>query len=128
VADLIIHLNYLGHHTADINSFDRHYQYDTIINLSCEHMSADWFKDIKSGTQLILQSNNLAIDGHINKCESLEDFKSKYSLSEIKYDNTLKLNILTDIPYLVSNRTAIYNKKRFFSILSKKVEKTCIYA
>jgi hypothetical protein len=85
--------NYLGHHTADIDSFDRHYQFDTIINLSCEHMNMDWFNDIKPGTQLIMQSNNLVIDDHINNCDSLETFKNKYPLSEIKYSHTLKLNV-----------------------------------
>jgi hypothetical protein len=85
--------NYLGHHTADIDSFDRHYQFDTIINLSCEHMTLDWFNNIKSGTQLIMQSNNLIIDDHINNCDSLETFKNKYPLSEIKYSQTLKLNV-----------------------------------
>jgi hypothetical protein len=85
--------NYLGHHTADIDSFDRHYQFDTIINLSCEHMNMDWFNDIKPGTQLIMQSNNLIIDDHINNCDSLETFKNKYPLSEIKYSQTLKLNV-----------------------------------
>jgi len=85
--------NYLGHHTADIDSFDRHYQFDTIINLSCEHMNMDWFNDIKPGTQLIMQSNNLIIDDHINNCDSLETFKNKYPLSETKYSQTLKLNV-----------------------------------
>jgi len=88
-----LYKNYLGHHTADIDSFDRHHQFDTIINLSCEHMTLDWFNDIKPGTQLVMQSNNLVIDDHINNCDSLETFKNKYPLSETKYSQTLKLNI-----------------------------------
>lgn len=85
--------NYLGHQSIDIDSFGREHDFDTIINLSCEHMTIDWFNRIKSGTQLIIQSNNLVIDDHINNCKSLDDFKSKYPLSEIKYSNTLKLNV-----------------------------------
>ena len=85
--------NYLGHQSIDIDSFGREHDFDTIINLSCEHMTIDWFNRIKPGTQLIIQSNNLVIDDHINNCKSLDDFKSKYPLSEIKYSNTLKLNV-----------------------------------
>jgi len=85
--------NYLGHQSMNIDSFGREHEFDTVINLSCEHMTTDWFNRIKSGTQLIMQSNNLIIDDHINNCKSLDDFKSKYPLSEIKYSNTLKLNV-----------------------------------
>ena len=85
--------NYLGHQSMNIDSFGREHEFDTVINLSCEHMTIDWFNRIKSGTQLIMQSNNLVIDDHINNCKSLDDFKSKYPLSEIKYSNTLKLNV-----------------------------------
>lgn len=85
--------NYLGHQSIDIDSFGREHDFDTIINLSCEHMTIDWFNRIKPGTQLIIQSNNLVIDDHINNCKSLDDFKRKYPLSEIKYSNTLKLNV-----------------------------------
>jgi hypothetical protein len=56
-------------------------------------MTTDWYDRIKPGTQLIMQSNNLVIDDHINNCKSLDDFKSKYPLSEVKYDTTLELNI-----------------------------------
>ena len=87
--------NYLGHQSANIEdkNFNMWHEFDTIINLSCEHMSTNWYHKVASGTQLIIQSNNLVIDDHINNCESLDDFKSKYPLSEIKYSQTLKLNV-----------------------------------
>ena len=85
--------NYSGHQSINIDEFGHEHEFDTIINLSCEHMTTDWYDRIKPGTQLIMQSNNLVIDDHINNCKSLDDFKSKYSLSEIKYDTTLELNI-----------------------------------
>ena len=85
--------NYLGHQSANIDDFESINDFDTIINLSCEHMTTDWYNRIKSGTQLIIQSNNLVIDDHINNCKSLQDFKKKYPLKEIKYSNTLKLNV-----------------------------------
>ena len=85
--------NYLGHQSMNIDEFGHEHEFDTIINLSCEHMTTDWYNRVKPGTRLIIQSNNLVIDDHINNCKSLDDFKSKYSLSEIKYDTTLELNI-----------------------------------
>ena len=85
--------NYLGHQSIDINDFESINEFDTVINLSCEHMSVDWYNRIKPGTQLVIQSNNLVIDDHINNCESIDDFKSKYPLSKISYENTLELNV-----------------------------------
>ena len=85
--------NYLGHQSANIDDFESINDFDTVVNLSCEHMTTDWYNRIKSGTQLIIQSNNLVIDDHINNCKSLQDFKKKYPLKEIKYSNTLKLNV-----------------------------------
>ena len=85
--------NYLGHESTNIDKFKAINEFDTVINLSCEHMTTDWYNRIKPGTQLIIQSNNLVIDDHINNCKSLDDFKSKYPLSEIKHSQTLKLNV-----------------------------------
>ena len=85
--------NYLGHQSMNIDEFGHEHEFDTIINLSCEHMTTDWYNRVKPGTRLVIQSNNLVIDDHINNCKSLDDFKSKYPLSEIKYSNTLKLNV-----------------------------------
>ncbi len=85
--------NYQGHQSINIDEFGREHEFDTIINLSCEHMTTGWYDRVKPGTQLIIQSNNLVIEDHINNCESLDDFKSKYPLSEIHYENTLELNV-----------------------------------
>ena len=85
--------NYLGHKSVNIDDFESINDFDTVVNLSCEHMTTNWYNRIKPGTQLIMQSNNLVIDDHINNCKSLDDFKSKYPLSEVKYDTTLELNI-----------------------------------
>ena len=85
--------NYLGHKSVNIDDFESINDFDTVINLSCEHMTTDWYNRIKPGTQLIIQSNNLVIDDHINNSKSLDDFKSKYPLSEVKHETTLELNI-----------------------------------
>jgi len=87
--------NYLGHESTNIDKFKAINEFDTVINLSCEHMTTDWYNRIKPGTHLVIQSNNLIIDDHINNCETLEDFKDKYPLSEIKYENALELNVFT---------------------------------
>ena len=85
--------NYLGHESINIDEFEAINEFDTIINLSCEHMTTDWYKRIKPGTQLVIQSNNLVIEDHINNCKSLDDFKSKYPINKISYENTLELNV-----------------------------------
>ncbi len=87
--------NYLGHQSMNIDDerIGKWLEFDTIINRSCEHMSKNWYNKVKPGTQLIIQSNNLVIEDHINNCDSIDDFKSKYPLSKIHYENTLELNV-----------------------------------
>jgi hypothetical protein len=85
--------NYLGHQNMNIDDFGREQEFDTIINLSCEHMTTDWYDRIKSGTKLVIQSNDLVIEDHINNCKTLDDFKKKYPLKKIEYSNTLELNV-----------------------------------
>jgi hypothetical protein len=85
--------NYLGHQSMNIDDFGREQEFDTIINLSCEHMTTDWYDRIKSGTKLVIQSNDLVIEDHINNCKTLDDFKKKYPLKKIEYSNTLELNV-----------------------------------
>ena len=85
--------NYLGHQSVNIDDFESINDFDTVVNLSCEHMTTNWYNRIKPGTQLVMQSNNLIIDDHINNCKSLDDFKSKYPLSEVKHETTLELNV-----------------------------------
>lgn len=78
-------------------SRNRYSRCDLYINTSCEHMPPmrEWpyWKNVKSGTYLAFQSNNMFnIPGHINCINSLEEFK--YQLPE----NTkiLKEDSLTD--------------------------------
>lgn len=81
------------HYTADVTTFKKINEFDTIINLSCEHMSDQWFDNLQPGTQVVLQSNNMKMSDHINCCETLEEMKQKYNLTEITYATTLKLNV-----------------------------------
>lgn len=85
--------NYVDHYIVDVNLFDRLDQYDTIINLSSEHMPTDWFDKVKPGTKLVLQNNNLQIEDHVNTCDNIDVMKSKYNLTSIAYESTLELNV-----------------------------------
>ena len=83
-----------NHYTADINVFDRINNYDTVINLSTEHMSNDWYNKIKPGTRVVMQSNNFDVIGdHINCCANLQDMQNKFNLTETTFADTLELNV-----------------------------------
>jgi hypothetical protein len=58
-----------------------------VINTSTEHMDRNiWWENIPAGMLCLLQSNDLAIDDHINKVDSLEEFKLKYTFSKILFE------------------------------------------
>jgi hypothetical protein len=87
--------NYGTHFTEDVLTFDGLEHYDTIINLSSEHMTSEWFERIPAGKQCLIQSNNLSIEDHTNVCYSVDEIKNKYPLSSISYESAMKLNVLT---------------------------------
>ena len=67
---------------------------DTIINTSCEHIEnfAEWYAKIPIGKLVVLQNNNFfEVDEHGNCVNDLDDFASQSPLTEILYDNELKL-------------------------------------
>ena len=71
---------------------------DTIINTSCEHIEnfAEWYNLIPTGKLVVLQNNNFfEVDEHINCVNDLDDFASQAPLTEILYDNELKLSKYT---------------------------------
>lgn len=68
--------------------YDYTYTEDVVINTSCEHVAdlQSWIETIPSGTLVLLQSNNnKEMEGHINCCNSVEEFVSKVELNEILY-------------------------------------------
>ena len=76
-------------HTADCNLLFSNA--DLIINTSSEHFDTmDWFDNIKSGTRVIIQGNDMDHDDHIVHSDSLEKFIEQYPLSEILYQGELK--------------------------------------
>ena len=67
---------------------------DTIINTSCEHIEnfSKWYDLIPIGKLVVLQNNNFfEVDEHVNCVNDLDDFASQSPLTEILYDNELKL-------------------------------------
>lgn len=84
--------NFKDRFIVDAFGFDEYYRYTTVINLSTEHMTDEWFGKIAPGTECVLQSNNFKINDHINTCVSLDDMKQKFNLSTVFYENTVQLN------------------------------------
>jgi len=73
---------------------------DLIINTSCEHFSEKafdkWFSSVPSGMRVVVQSNNyFDLPEHLNCVNSLEEFKSRFSLSKEIYAGELELEKYT---------------------------------
>ena len=63
---------------------------DLIINTSSEHFkNMNWFNNIRPGTRVIIQGNNMPHDDHCVNSATLEDFVSTYPLSSIAYQGSL---------------------------------------
>lgn len=102
---------------ADINSLTLHkngYEWDVenfkegtkysekflpnlIINTSAEHMTEDWFhqirfKQLESNPIVAIQSNNMFDgEGHINCVHSVDHMKKKFPMKEILFEGELQL-------------------------------------
>lgn len=70
---------------------------DLIINTSAEHMSDDWFnqirfKELDSDPVVAIQSNNLFdVPEHINCVHSVDHMKKKFPMREVLYEGELQL-------------------------------------
>jgi len=78
-------------------TFNERFYADLIINTSAEHMSEEWFYQIKN-TQLqfnpivAVQSNNMFdVPEHVNCVKDLEEMKAKFPMREILYEGELKM-------------------------------------
>jgi len=61
-----------------------------VINTSTEHFNNNnWFKNIDKGTLVLLQSNDLLIDEHVSRPDSLDDFIKTYPLTSLKFSGTM---------------------------------------
>jgi len=63
---------------------------DIVINTSCEHFdSSKWLNAVPAGTMVIAQSTDMPHPTHINKSDSLEDFKSSLGLKQVLDEDRL---------------------------------------
>jgi hypothetical protein len=69
-------------------------QFQTIINLSCEHLLDDtWYLNIQPNTLVILQSNNFTkIEDHVDCVEDEDELILKYPMKELFYWGKINLN------------------------------------
>jgi hypothetical protein len=66
--------------TGDINTVAHDLgQYNLIVNTSCEHMTDDWLKLPRAGTWVCAQTTDYQHPTHINTCESVQEFQSRFS-------------------------------------------------
>lgn len=78
-------------------SYSEKFLPDLIINTSAEHMTEDWFfqikfKEMDSNPVVAIQSNNLFdIPEHINCVHSVEHMKKKFPMREVLYEGELQL-------------------------------------
>jgi hypothetical protein len=70
---------------------------DLIINTSAEHMTEEWFnqirfKELESNPIVAMQSNNLFdIEEHVNCVYSIDHLKKKFPMKEILFEGELQL-------------------------------------
>jgi len=70
---------------------------DLIINTSAEHMTEDWFHQIRfkkldSNPIVAIQSNNMFdIEEHVNCVHSVDHMKKKFPMREVLYEGELQL-------------------------------------
>ena len=81
----------------DSSKYGEKFLPDLIINTSAEHMSEEWFhqirfKELESNPIVAIQSNNLFdIPEHINCVHSVDHMKKKFPMKEILFEGELQL-------------------------------------
>lgn len=81
----------------DNTSYSEKFSPNLVINTSAEHMSEEWFfqikfKELESNPIIAIQSNNLFdIPEHVNCVHSVDHMKKKYPMKEILYEGELQL-------------------------------------
>ena len=87
----------------DVENFKENTKYtekylpDLIINTSAEHMTEEWFhqirfKEMESNPVVAIQSNNMFDgDGHVNCVYSVDHMKKKFPMKEVLYEGELQL-------------------------------------
>jgi len=78
--------------------YDYKYTEDIVINTACEHIPdvGNWLSLLKSGTIVLLQSNNFFDSpDHVNCVNTIDEFKVQVNLSEVMYAGELKTPMYT---------------------------------
>jgi hypothetical protein len=81
----------------DSSKYGEKFLPDLIINTSAEHMTEEWFnqirfKELESNPIVAIQSNNLFdIPEHINCVHSVDHMKKKFPMKEILFEGELQL-------------------------------------
>jgi len=81
----------------DSSKYSEKFLPDLIINTSAEHMTEEWFhqirfKELESDPIVAIQSNNLFdIPEHINCVHSVDHMKKKFPMKEILFEGELQL-------------------------------------
>jgi hypothetical protein len=100
VNNLILHKN--GYEWPVVNfkedtTYVEKFLPDLIINTSAEHMTDEWFRQIRfkgleSNPIVAIQSNNMFDgEGHINCVHSIDHMKKKFPMKEILFEGELQL-------------------------------------
>lgn len=80
----------------DVNTIEYPSTVNCVINTSSEHMdSNDWFDNIPAGTLVLIQSNDLEIDEHVNTVQSIRELKAKYPLTKYYFAGSMNLEHYT---------------------------------
>lgn len=100
ISNLTLHKNgyeWTVENLKDNTGYSEKFLPDLIINTSAEHMSEEWFhqirfKQMESDPIVAVQSNNLfEIPEHINCVHSVDHMKKKFPMREILYEGELQL-------------------------------------
>jgi hypothetical protein len=81
----------------DNTKYNEKFLPDLIINTSAEHMTEEWFtqirfKEMESNPIVAIQSNNMFDgEGHINCVHSIDHMKKKFPMKEILFEGELQL-------------------------------------
>jgi hypothetical protein len=100
IGNLVLHKN---GYEWDVENFKENSKFtekflpDLIINTSAEHMTEEWyhqirFKQLESNPIVAIQSNNMFDgEGHINCVHSIDHMKKKFPMKEILFEGELQL-------------------------------------
>ena len=76
---------YSGGVVTDVSDYELK-RHDLVINTSAEHMDDKWFKKVKKGSVVAIQTNDFhEIEEHINTVKDLTELQKKYKMKEIYY-------------------------------------------